>query len=196
MVAGRHEQTEHLSCQTLSWPECNQALKHRGALTVWCDPDRRWAAQPTGKRGRQPVRRGVGDHKTVWQTVFPTNAIQTCLTVTVLFGNALRQTTGVIKRRRHLIGLDWAVPDVSTRTRRQKRLAVHFAFCGSRGSLFLLIDRTGIKVAGEGEWDARRQGGTKRRVRRRLHIGIDAKILDIGAAEFSPCEAGKAPMLP
>ena len=63
-----------------------------------------WEAAPTGKRGRQPVYGGEKDQKTVWETVFPTNAVQTCLTMKVLFGMALRQTTGLVESLLHLIG--------------------------------------------------------------------------------------------
>jgi hypothetical protein len=95
-----------------------------------------------------------------------------------------------------LIGLDWAVPDFSTLSRRQKSLKVNIPYRGSRGQLHLLIDCTGIKVDGEGEWNARKHGGTKRRVWRKIHIGIDEKSLEIRAAEFTTSDVGDAPMLP
>jgi hypothetical protein len=104
-----------------------------------------WAAKPTGKRGRQPV--------------YSDPAIQACLTMKVLFGMALRQTTGFMESLLQLIGLDWAVPDFSTLSRRQKTLAVNIPFRRSQGPLHLLIDSTGIKVEGEGEWNARKHGG-------------------------------------
>jgi hypothetical protein len=65
---------------------------------------------------------------------------------------ALRQTTGFVESVLHLIGLDWAVPDFSTLSRRQKTLKVNIPFRGSDGPLHLLVDSTGIKVEGEGEW--------------------------------------------
>ena len=171
-----------LSYKTLNWPEYNKALKRRGSLTVWFDPDMTWAAQPTGKRGRQPV--------------YSDAAIQTCLTMKVLFGMALRQTTGFVESLLHLIGLDWAVPDFSTLSRRQKTLAVNIPFRGSQEPLHLLIDSTGIKVEGEGEWNARKHGGQKRRVWRKIHIGIDEQTLEVRAVEVTSNEVGDAPMLP
>jgi hypothetical protein len=95
------------------------------------------AAQPTGKRGRQPV--------------YSDAAVQTCLTMKVLFGMALRQTTGFVESLLRLVGLNWYVPDFSTLSRRQKALAVNISHRGSQGPLHLLIDRTGIKVEREGE---------------------------------------------
>ena len=171
-----------LSYKMQNWPEYNQALNRRRALTIWLDPDMAWAAKPTGKRGRQPV--------------YSDPAIQACLTMKVLFGMALRQTTGFVESLLHLIGLDWAVPDFSTLSRRQKTLAVNIPFRGSQGPLHLLIDSTGIKVEGEGEWNARKHGGTKRRVWRKIHIGIDEQTLEVRAVEVTSNEVGDAPMLP
>ena len=71
------------SYKTLNWPAYNKALKRRGSLTIWFDPDMAWAAKPTGKRGRQPI--------------YSDAAVQTCLTMKVLFGMALRQTTGFVE---------------------------------------------------------------------------------------------------
>ena len=82
----------------------------------------------------------------------------------VLLGMALRQTTGFVESLLHLIRLDWTVPDFSPLSRRQKTQKVNIRFRGSPGPLQLLIDSTGIKVAGEGEWNARKHGGSKRRV--------------------------------
>ena len=168
--------------KTRSSPAYNEALKRRGSLTIWFDPAMAWDAAPTGKRGRQPD--------------YSDAAIQTCLTMKVLFGMALRQTTGFVESLLRLIGLDWKVPDFSTLSRRQKTLKVNIPYRGSDGPLHLLIDSTGIKVEGEGEWNARKHGGTKRRVWRKLHIGIDAKSLEIRAAEFTTSDIGDAPMLP
>ena len=158
------------------------ALKRRGSLTIWFDPEMAWAAKPTGKRGRQPV--------------YSDAAVQTCLTMKVLFGMALRQTTGFVESLLGLIGLDWDVPDFSTLGRRQKTLAVNIPHRGAQGPLHLLIDSTGIKVEGEGAWNARKHGGTKRRVWRKVHLGIDEETLEIRAVEFTSSDVGDAPMLP
>lgn len=75
----------------------NEALKQRGSLKIWFDPDLVWVPPPTGKRGRQ--------------SQYSDAAIQTCLTMKVLFGMALRQTTGFVESFLRLVDLDWAVPD-------------------------------------------------------------------------------------
>ena len=134
--------------KTTNWADYNAALKRRGSLTIWFDPEMNWDAEPSGKRGRSRT--------------FSDAAIQTCLTMKVLFGMALRQTTGFVESLLRLTGLDWPVPDFSTICRRQRTLAVNIPYRGSKGPLHLLIDSTGIKVEGEGEWNARKHGGPKR----------------------------------
>ena len=128
----------------------------------------------------------------------------------VLFGMALRQTTGFVESLLRLIGLDWAVPTFGTQSRRQKALNGNIPYRGSDGPLHLLVDSTGIKVEGEGAWTEEGQqtirgivcptkgkhGGTKRRVWRKIHIGIDKKSLKTRAAEFTTSNLGDAPMLP
>jgi len=114
----------------------------------------------------------------------------------VLFGMALRQTTGFVESLLHLIDLDWAVPKFSTLSRRQKALKGNIRYRGSQGPQHLLIDSTGIKPEGEGEWTARKHRGTKHGVWRKIHIGIDEQTLAIRAAEFTTSDVGDAPMLP
>ncbi|MEY8831561.1 transposase, partial [Phaeobacter italicus] len=111
--------------KTRNWPSYNTALKQRGSLSIWFDPEMSWHALPTGKRGRQPE--------------FSDAAIQTCPTMKVVFGMPLRQTTGFVESLLRLAGLDWKVPYFSTLCRRQKTLNVAIPYrCGS-GPLHLLI---------------------------------------------------------
>ena len=168
--------------KTKNWSDYNRALKQRGSLSIWFDAEMAWEAEPSGRRGRQQA--------------YSDAAIQACLTLKVLFGLPLRQTTGFIESLLELGGLSWAVPDFSTLCRRQKTLAVNIPYRGSGGPLHLLIDSTGIKAEGEGEWNARKHGGTKRRLWRKIHIGIDEQTLEIRAVEVTSSSIGDAPMLP
>lgn len=168
--------------KTTNWSSYNRALKQRGSLTVWFDPEMTWSPPPSGRRGRQQS--------------FSDAAIQTCLTMKVLFGMPLRQTTGFVESLLKLVGLDWPVPDFSTLCRRQKTLNVRLPYHGSKGALNLLIDSTGIKAEGEGEWNARKHGGPKRRIWRKVHLGIDAETLEVRAVEVTSSNIGDAPMLP
>jgi Transposase DDE domain len=168
--------------KTTNWSSYNTALKQRGSLSIWFDPDMEWVPPPSGKRGRRQR--------------FSDAAIQTCLTLKVLFGMPLRQTTGFVQSLLQLVGLDWSVPDFSTLCRRQKTLNVSLPYRGGTGPLNLLVDSTGIKAEGEGEWNARKHGGPKRRIWRKIHIGVDEETLEVRAVEVTTSNVGDAPMLP
>jgi hypothetical protein len=88
------------------------------------------------------------------------------------------------------------VPDFSTLCRRQKTLAVQLPYRGSGGPLHLLVDSTGIKVRGEGEWPARKHGGARRRVWRKVRLAIDGATLEGRAVEITGSGRGDAPVLP
>jgi IS5 family transposase len=118
------------------------------------------------------------------------------LTLKVVFGMALRQTTGFVASLLKLAGLDWSVPDYSTLSRRQKTIDVAITRRPSSKPMHLLIDSTGIKVEGDGEWHARKHGPSKRRRWLKLHLGIDAGTLEIQAVEVTGAGVGDAPILP
>lgn len=168
--------------RTKNSSDYNRALKQRGSLSIWFDAEMAWEAKPSGRRGRQQA--------------YSDAAIQACLTLKVLFGLPLRQTTGFVESLLELVGLDWSVPDFSTLCRRQKTLPVAIPYRSSPGPLHLLVDSTGIKAEGEGEWNARKHGGSKRRLWRKIHIGIDEETLEIRAIEVTSSSIGDAPMLP
>ena len=151
-----------------NWSSYNDSLKRRGSLSIWFDPEMVWVPPPNGRRGRQQR--------------FSDAAIQACLTLKVLFGLPLRQTTGFVQSLLQLSGLDWTVPDFSTLCRRQRTLNVGLPYRGGTGPLNLLIDSTGIKAKGEGERNARKHGGSKRRIWRKIHIGIDEETLAVTKA--------------
>ena len=92
--------------------------------------------------------------------------------------------------------MDWEVPDQSTICRRQKTLAVNIPYRGSTGPLHLLIDSTGIKVERESEWNARKHGGIKWHVWRKIHLGIDEQKLDVRAVEVTGSNIRDPPMPP
>ena len=168
--------------KTTNWPTYNAALKSRGALMIWLDPKLTWAAEPTGKRGRNPT--------------FSDAAIQFCLIIKCLFGLALRQATGMVQSLLRLAHLDWKVPDSSTISRRQKTLKVIIPARQSQGGLHLLVDSTGIKMLGEGEWKTKKHGAEYRRQWRKVHLGIDAETLEIRAIEVTDNKTGDGPILP
>lgn len=168
--------------RTTNWTKYNAALKRRGSLMVWLDADLQWQAPSSGRTGRPAV--------------FSDAAIQFCLTLKCMFGLGLRQTTGLAESLLQLARLDWAAPDYSTLCRRQKTLSVTIAARPNNAGLHLLIDSTGVKMLGEGEWKTKKHGADYRRQWRKVHLGIDAQTLEIRAIEITDNAIGDAPMLP
>jgi hypothetical protein len=162
-----------------NWREYNGGLIARGDLTVWPSQDLAWHAQEgTGKRGRPRV---LGD-----------TAIGCALTLKVLFQLPLRAAQGLVGSPIRLAGLAWPVPHDSTLSRRQRDMTVAIP-CRCRGEpLHLVVDSTGVKVPGEGEWKVRRHGAERRRVWRKVHLAIDAGSHDIRALEMTDHRHGDA----
>jgi hypothetical protein len=149
---------------------------------MWPDAGMQWFGAPTGKRGRSPT--------------FSDAAIQFCLSIKCLFGQPLRQALGMVHSLLRLAMLDWPVPDFSTVCRRQKTLQVKLSYQRTKTPLQLLVDSTGIKFLGEGEWKRKKHGAECRRDWRKVHLGIDAQTLEIRAIEVTSNAIGDAPILP
>ena len=95
-----------------------------------------------------------------------------------------------------MAGLDWPVPDSSTLSRRQKTITVEVSSRRAAGPLDLLVDSTGIKFLGDGEWLARKHGTHRRRQYRKVHLAMDTGSGDIVAVEFTSSREGDSPVLP
>lgn len=148
--------------RTKNWKAYNAGLKSRGSLSIWLDKEMTWFAGSTGKRGRSPT--------------YSDAAIQFCLSLKCLFGLPLRQSMGLVEGLLNLSGLAWPVPDFSTISRRQKHLQVAIPYRGRNAALHLLVDSTGVKMLGEGEWKTKKHGADYRRQWRKAHLGIDAQV--------------------
>lgn len=95
--------------------------------------------------------------------------------VKVLFGLPLWQTTGMVSSIFKMAGLDWPVPDFSTLSRRQMTITVQLSFRRAKAPLDLLVDSTGIKFLGDGEWLARKHGTHRRRLYRKVHLAMEPR---------------------
>ena len=168
--------------QTTNWKAYNAALKARGSLLNWLDPAMNWHGQASGKRGRSPT--------------FSDEAIQFCLSIKCLFSLPLRQAMGMTQRLLQLAVLAWPVPDYSTVSRRQKTLRDAIEVVPTTTRLHMLVDSTGIKMLGEGEWKTKKHGADYLRQWRKVHLGMDAATLEIRAMEVTDNTIGDAPMLP
>ena len=157
--------------RTTNWSSYNQALIKRGNISIWFDPKAQWYAQPQGKHGRNQI--------------YSDTAIQCCLMIKSLFRLSLRMVTGFTQSLIKLCGLDWTAPDYTTLCRRQKTIDIAISYQKSRDGLHLLVDSTGLKFLGEGEWKRKKHQPEYHRQWRKLHIGIDAETLQIRAVQLT-----------
>ena len=172
-AAGRHHIPKH-RYRVTNWRAYDASLRQRGSLTVWFTEEAiaAWRAEPRTTRGGQP-----------WYSPL---AILTALTLRTVFRLALRQTEGLIGSILHLLGLDLAVPDHSTLSRRAETLEMPRPRSSpGSGPVHLLVDSTGLKLGGPGEWLTEKHGTKLRRSWRKLHLGVDADTGEITAAELT-----------
>ena len=155
-----------------NWAAYDAALRQRGSLTVWFTDAAiaAWRAEPRTTPGGQPSYSAL--------------AITTALTLRAVFRLALRQTEGLIGSIIRLLGLDLAVPDHSTLSRRAETLQLPQPRLGSE-PVHLLVDSTGLKLCGPGEWLTEKHGTRTRRSWRKLHLGTDADTGRIVAVELT-----------
>src|SRR3954452_19322116 len=164
--------------QVTNWPAYEAGLRQRGSLTVWFTEEaiRAWRAEPRTTRGGHAL--------------YSPPANLAALTLGSLFRLALRQTEVLIGSILRLLGLDLAVPDHTTLSRRVATLEVPRPRpAAGGGPVHLLIDSTGLKLGGPGEWLAEKHGTRPRRAWRKLHLGVDAGTGRIEAVELTTSEA-------
>src|SRR3954449_5432177 len=155
-----------------NWAEYDAALRQRGSLTVWFTEEAiaAWHAEPRTTPGGQPHYSDL--------------AITTALTLKAVFRLALRQTEGLIGSVIRLLGLALSVPDHTTLSRRAETLEVPRPRSGPE-PVHLLVDSTGLKLCGAGEWRVEKHGTRRRRAWRKMHIGVDADTGRIVASELT-----------
>jgi hypothetical protein len=137
-------------------------LRDRGDITLWISQDaiEAWTPPQTGKRGAQPVYSDL--------------AIETALTFRLLFHLALRQTEGFLGSVLQLMDLTLLCPDHTTLSRRNAAVEVRRQVDRApQGPVDLIVDSTGLKVRGQGEWHAQKHGEKKGKRWKKLHIGVD-----------------------
>ena len=167
-----------------NWSEYNAALIGRGSLTLWVDEQALQAWRYSG-----PPQRGA-------QYVYAEAAIQCVLTLRVVYHLALRATEGFARSVFALLGTALPVPSYSTLSRRAAEVEVVLGALPRSGPLHLVVDSSGFKVYGEGEWKVRLHGWSKRRTWRKLHLGVDEATGEIGAAIASEAGVSDDAVLP
>lgn len=154
-----------------NWGQYNTALINRGSLTFWIDQDslKTWVNQ------EQSGKPGASDY-------YSDHAITAILMIGTVMQQALRQTQGLAGSILRLLGSDLRVPNYTTLCRRRKRLGISLGVSASTEARDIVLDSTGLKVYGEGEWKMRQHGKSKRRRWLKVHIGIDTKTQEMVAA--------------
>lgn len=156
-----------------NWRDYNRALVARGSITLWIDEEVLAGWRATGGRGLR----------------YSDAAIICALSLRMVFRLPLRQTQGFLLGLKQLLGLTIEVPHFSTFSRRAATLDVpQLARSAGDGPLHLAIDATGLKVHGEGEWKVRTHGKDKRRVWRKLHLGVDTTTGELLAHALTSSE--------
>ena len=144
-----------------NWASYERALIGRGNITIWLSRAAIAAWKPEGPRTR-------GSPPT-----YSDLAIETALTLRLLFHLPLRQAEGFLTSLFHLMGLDLRSPDHTTLSRRGQHLNLTLRRVPRRAALHLFIDSTGLSMVGEGEWAAAKHGRRGRRGWKKLHLGVD-----------------------
>ena len=144
-----------------NWASYDRALVGRGDITIWLSPTAiaAWEPDRAGTRGAQRKYSDV--------------AVETALTLRLLFHLPLRQAEGFLTSLFVLMGLDLQSPDHTTLSRRGQHLNLTLRRVPRRAGLHLIIDSTGLSIVGEGEWAAAKHGGRGTRGWKKLHVGVD-----------------------
>ncbi|EAW1721563.1 IS5 family transposase [Salmonella enterica subsp. indica] len=168
-----------------NWPAYNNALRQRGSLTVWLDE----CAIAAWTEDARPEGRGRPLHYTDM-------AITTVLMVKRVFHLSLRALQGFVDSIFKLMALPIRCPDYSLVSKRAKTVNISIK-TPTRGEIaHLVIDSTGLKVFGEGEWKVRQHGADRRRVWRKLHLAADSATHEIICADLSLSSTTDAQALP
>jgi len=175
-----------------NWPQYNEALKARGSLTLWMDESaiEHWLEKP--REGLRP-----GEKRSPGRPVFYSDtAIQCMLTLKAVFHLPLRATEGFVRSIMELEGLagQLRAAHYSTLSRRGAKLHVDLGIRHSNSNsnsnesnepLHLVVDSTGLKLYGEGEWKVKKHGWVKHRKWLKLHLLVDSKTLLIRGVSTS-----------
>jgi transposase len=177
---GRRHKFSKTKYRVTNWPEYDAAVVWEGSLTVWFTPEAvaAWHPPATGERG-QPIYSAI--------------AIETGLALRPVFHEPLRQTESLLRSIADVLGIDITIRDHTILSRRGGELTI-LSKCADRlKPLHLLVDSTGLKIYGEGEWLDHKHRIRSRRRWRKLHLGIDAVTHEIVASELTSDDVGDVP---
>jgi hypothetical protein len=164
------------SYKIINWKEYNNSLKKRGKVSLWLS-----SKLLSIWKELDVTKISVGEQ------IYPDVIIEFCLIIKNIYHLPLRQTTGFVEDLLALQGFaDCCVPNYSTLCRRGKQLPVCYSqTLKHKNGIHLIVDSTGIKVYGEGEWKVKKHGASKHRTWLKLHLAIDASNQEIIAMSLT-----------
>lgn len=167
-----------------NWSQYNKALVQRGSITFWINEKtiNHWY-EPQAKmkvRGRPKTYSNI--------------AIESCVVMKVLFKLAYRQCQGFLESLCKTLNMDVKSPSYTQICRRQKELDIKLKH-EIKGPIHVVLDATGLKIFGEGEWKVRQHGYSKRRMWRKLHVGIDVASKEFVMVELTDNHIGESKLL-
>lgn len=167
--------TQRIGYKISNWREYNKGLVDRGRITLWLAPDTALWWNNADRSGKPGCPKEYSDA-----------AIELCLTLKYLYKLPYRATQGFVESLLVLAGLALTCPCYSQMNRRSKTLPVKLRrVSGRKGHLDIVLDSTGLKVYGEGEWKVRTHGVGKRRTWRKLHLAVDPLDHEVVAWELT-----------
>lgn len=167
-----------------NWSTYNAGLINRGNVSMWIDQ-----SELTRTPEHVPHRRGR-------PCVYADPTIQMLLTLKQVFRLPLRALQGFAQSQRDLAFAGLPVPNYTTVCRRAQTLQVQLPVIRSAEPLHLVVDSTGVKVYGEGEWKVRQHGYSKRRTWRKVHLALDANTGQLLAALMTHQDVADGEVLP
>lgn len=153
-----------------NWRQYNESLVQRGSITFWFSDD---VLAEWHHANRQP--------KVGHPFVYSDTAIECLLTLRELFRLPYRQTEGLARSLARLMQVEVAIPDYTSLAKRAASLGIALDIARHAGPIDVVVDSTGLKVFGEGEWKMRTHGKSKRRTWRKLHLTINPQTQEIEA---------------
>lgn len=170
-----------------NWKDYNEALVNRGRITFWFDEDAiaQWHPEKIIKKRGRPL-------------LYTRIAIECALTLRAIYHLPLRGTEGLVRSLIRLSDLPLKAPDYTTLCLRQKKLRIRLPQYRSRTAenLHIVVDSTGLKIFGEGEWKVRQHGYSQRRTWRKLHLAVNAQTQEIEAAVVTTNDFKDSELLP
>jgi hypothetical protein len=153
-----------------NWRDYNESLVQRGDITFWFDEDviDGWEHDNNEPKVGRPF-------------TYSDMAFECLLTLRELFRLPYRQTEGLGRSLVKLMQVDVAIPDYSSLAKRAAKLGISLSVTARRGPIDVVVDSTGLKVFGEGEWKMRKHGKSKRRTWRKLHLTVNPATQEIEA---------------